>query len=222
MTPTELAFAPIVLNTCPIGQVFEVLGADRHSIGVIGLGAGTLAAYARPGAQWTFYEIDDAVERIARDARFFHYLDHCGAQCSVVIGDARLTLARSGVAHDILVLDAFSSDAIPIHLLTTEALRTYEQRLSANGVLAVHISNRHIALAPVIARLARERGLQALRRMDKTVDAARGYEASEWVVLARHGEALQGLAADTRWTKLVADARPAWTDDFSNIWSELR
>jgi hypothetical protein len=205
----------------PIGQVFEVLG-DRHSIGVIGLGAGTLAAYARPGAQWTFYEIDDAVERIARDTRFFHYLDHCGAQCSVVLGDARLTLSRSSVAHDILVLDAFSSDAIPIHLLTTDALRTYEQRLSANGVLAVHISNRHIKLAPVIARLARERGLQALRRLDKGVDPTRGYEASEWVVMARHPEALQGLSADSRWTKLVADARPAWTDDFSNIWSELR
>ena len=191
-------------------------------MGVIGLGTGTLAAYAQPGSTWTFYEIDGAVERIARDTRFFHYLDHCGAQCSVVLGDARLMLDRSHVSHDILVLDAFSSDAIPIHLLTTEALRTYEQRLSPNGVLAFHISNRHIKLAPVIARLARERGLNALTRLDKGVDAKHGYEASEWVVMARHPQALQGLSADSRWTKLVADARPAWTDDFSNIWSELR
>ena len=206
----------------PIGQVFEVLGADVPSVGVVGLGAGTLAAYARPGAQWTFYEIDGAVERIARDTRFFHYLEHCGAQCSVVLGDARLTLGRSHATHDILVLDAFSSDAIPIHLLTTEALRTYETRLSPTGVLAFHISNRHIKLAPVIARLARERGLTALTRLDKAVDAKRGNEASEWVVMARRPEALKALASDTRWTTLVADTRPAWTDDFSNIWSELR
>jgi hypothetical protein len=206
----------------PIGQVFEVLGADAGSVGVIGLGTGTLAAYARPGSQWTFYEIDGAVERIARDTRFFRYLERCGAQCSVVLGDARLTLARSNVAHDMLVLDAFSSDAIPIHLLTAEALRAYETRLSANGVLAFHISNRHIKLAPVIARLARERGLTALTRLDKRADSKRGYEASEWVVMARHPERLQSLASDTRWASLVADARPAWTDDFSNIWSELR
>jgi hypothetical protein len=208
--------------TSPIGQVFKTIGAKAGSVGVIGLGTGTLAAYAQPGSNWTFYEIDPVVERIARDTRFFHYLDHCGAQCSVVLGDARLTLARSGSAHDILVLDAFSSDAIPIHLLTTEALRGYEQRLSPNGVLAFHISNRHIKLAPVIARLARERGLTALTRLDKHVDPKRGYEASEWVVMARVPDALRDFSSDSRWTKLVADARPAWTDDFSNIWSELR
>jgi hypothetical protein len=208
--------------TSPIGQVFKTFGAKAGSVGVIGLGTGTLAAYAQPGSTWTFYEIDPVVERIARDTRFFHYLDHCGAQCSVVLGDARLTLAKSGASHDILVLDAFSSDAIPIHLLTTEALRSYEQRLSPNGVLAFHISNRHIKLAPVIARLARERGLTALTRLDKHVDPKRGYEASEWVVMARVPDALQDLSSDSRWTRLVADARPAWTDDFSNIWSELR
>jgi hypothetical protein len=206
----------------PIGQVFDTLGADATSVGVIGLGTGTLAAYAQPGARWTFYEIDAAVERIARDARYFHYLEHCGEKCSVVLGDARLTLSESGVAHDILVLDAFSSDAIPIHLLTTEALRTYETRLAPNGVLAFHISNRHIKLAPVIARLARERGLTAVTRLDKAVDSKHGFEASEWVVMARRPERLQALVADTRWTPLIADARAAWTDDFSNIWSELR
>jgi hypothetical protein len=206
----------------PIGQVFETLGAEARSVGVIGLGTGTLAAYAQPGSRWTFYEIDAAVERIARDARYFHYLEHCGEKCSVVLGDARLTLAGSHVAHDLLVLDAFSSDAIPIHLLTTEALRTYETRLSENGVLAFHISNRHIKLAPVIARLAHERGLTAVTRLDKSVDSKHGFEASEWVVMARRPERLHALVADARWTPLVADARPAWTDDFSNIWTELR
>ena len=209
-------------RTSPIGQVFATLGGNAVSVGVIGLGTGTLAAYAQPGARWTFYEIDAAVERIARDSRFFHYLEHCGAQCSVVLGDARLTLGGSQAAHDILVLDAFSSDAIPVHLLTTEALRAYETRLSESGVLAFHISNRHIKLAPVIARLARERGLTAVTRLDKGVDAKNGFEASEWVVMARRPARLEALVADARWKPLVADARPAWTDDFSNIWTELR
>jgi hypothetical protein len=207
----------------PIGQLFKHFGADARSVGVIGLGTGTLGAYAQPGSQWTFYEIDAAVERIARDARFFHYLERCAADCSVVLGDARLTLSRSSVAHDILVLDAFSSDAIPIHLLTMEALRTYEARLSENGVLALHISNRHINLAPVVARLARDRGLTALLRRDMFSDAKNGFESSEWVVMARRPDRLKPLARDTtRWRPLVADARPAWTDDFSNIWTELR
>ena len=117
------------------------------------------------------------------------------------------TLAESQVAHDVLVLDAFSSDAIPIHLLTTEALRTYETRLSENGVLAFHISNRHIKLAPAIARLARERGLTAVTCLDKGVDFKHGFEASEWVVMSRRPERLQALVADTRWTSLIADAR---------------
>jgi hypothetical protein len=198
----------------PIGNVFAMVGADAQSVGVIGLGTGTLAAYAQPGSRWTFYE--------TRDTRYFHYLERCGRQCTVVLGDARLTLAGSQVSHDVLVLDAFSSDAIPIHLLTTEALRTYEARLSQDGVLAFHISNRHIKLAPVIARLARERGLTAFTRFDKTVDSKNGFEGSEWVVMARRPERLQQIAADTNWSPLVADARPAWTDDFSNIWTELR
>jgi spermidine synthase len=207
----------------PIGQLFKQLGAEVRSVGVIGLGTGTLAAYAQSGSQWTFYEIDGAVERIARDTQFFHYLERCGAKCSVVLGDARLTLARSRVAHDLLVLDAFSSDAIPVHLLTMEALRVYEARLSENGVLALHISNRHIDLAPVAARLARDQGLTALMRQDGFSDSKNGFEASEWVVMARSPERLKQLARDTtRWKPLVADSRPAWTDDFSNIWTELR
>jgi hypothetical protein len=206
----------------PIGQVLATLGTDAESVGVIGLGTGTLAAYVQPGSRWTFYEIDGAVERIARDARYFHYLERCGEQCSVVLGDARLTLAASDATHDIFVLDAFSSDAIPIHLLTTEALHTYETRLASDGVLAFHISNRHIKLAPVIARLARERGLTAFTRLDGAVDEKNGFEASQWVVMARRPERLQALAADTRWAALKADTRPAWTDDFSNIWTELR
>jgi spermidine synthase len=206
----------------PIGQVFEMRGAEARSVGVIGLGIGTLAAYVQPGASWSFYEIDAAVETIARDARYFHYLDRCGSQCSVIIGDARLSLAERDVVHDVLVLDAFSSDAIPLHLLTTEALQMYESRLASDGLLVFHISNRHIGLRPVIARLASERGLTAIARFDPEADAARGYAASEWVVMARRASALGFLSRDSKWKRLEADGKRAWTDDFSNVWTELR
>ena len=206
----------------PIGQVFGTLGAAARSVGVIGLGAGTLAAYAQPGASWSFYEIDEAVERIARDTRFFHYLDRCGPRCSVILGDARLSLAQRDVLHDVLVLDAFSSDSIPMHLLTTEALQTYESRLATDGILAFHISNRHIRLQPVVARLARDRGLTALVQFDSAFDTKRGHSASEWVVMARQAATLERFSRDSRWKKVQADAGTAWSDDFSNIWTELR
>jgi hypothetical protein len=206
----------------PIGQVFETLGPGARSVGVIGLGAGTLAAYVQPGASWSFYEIDPAMERIARDARYFHYLDRCGSQCSVILGDARLTLAQREASHSVLVLDAFSSDAIPMHLLTTEALQTYESRLASDGILAFHISNRHIRLRPVVARLARDRGLTALAQIDSFVDMKLGYAASEWVLMARNPAALERFRRDSRWVPLEADTRRAWSDDFSNIWTELR
>ncbi len=206
----------------PIGQVFATFGSTARSVGVVGLGAGTLAAYVQPGDSWRFYEIDEAVERIARDTRFFRYLDRCGAQCSVIFGDARLTLAQNTVMHDVLVLDAFSSDSIPMHLLTTEALQTYQSRLTADGVLALHISNRHIRLRPVVARLARDTGLTALVRFDPLAETAKGYQASDWVVMARNASTLHHLSQDSRWKPLQADERLAWSDDFSNIWTELR
>jgi hypothetical protein len=124
--------------------------------------------------------------------------------------------------HDILVLDAFSSDSIPMHLLTIEALRTYQSRLTADGVLALHISNRHIRLRPVVARLARDSGLTALARFDPSAGIAKGHQASDWVVMARHASTLDRLLQDSRWKPLQADDRLAWSDDFSNIWTELR
>ena len=146
----------------PIGQAFAGLPAvaGRRDIAVVGLGVGTLASYRTPGQQWTFYEIDPEVERIARTDAYFTYLRSCGDGCRVVLGDARLSLARAPLhGYGLIVLDAFSSDAIPIHLMTTEALGLYLSRLAPAGVLAFHITNRHLTLAPVLARLALSHGL---------------------------------------------------------------
>lgn len=207
----------------PIGQLLAALAGplERGHIGAIGLGTGSLAAYATPDQRWTFYEIDPAVVRIADDPRFFTYLHHATAGIGVVQGDARLALnAAAPGSHDLLILDAFSSDAIPVHLLTREALVVYLQALTPGGVLAFHISNRHLALLPVLARLAAEQNLAVLAQLDTEApqDTAPGKTASQWVVMARSGDELQPLASDPRWVRPdVNHDEPVWTDDFSNI-----
>lgn len=208
----------------PIGNLFASRNASQpDSVGVVGLGVGSLAAYAQPGSQWSFYEIDPAVARIATDVRFFRYLNECGSACAIVLGDARLSLETRTTSHDVLVLDAFSSDAIPIHLITVEALRVYLSRLNSGGVLAVHISNRHLDLRPVVARLARDQQLFAIGRNDAVPREAQDrYSSSSWVMMARRPQDLGSLATDAGWTTLTADSKPAWTDDFSNIWTVIK
>jgi hypothetical protein len=154
----------------PFGQAITAVSNVRRpeQVAVIGLGVGTLAAYAQPGQQWTFYEIDQAVEDIARHASHFNFLERCGGGCRVVIGDARLSLARhDGPAYDVLVLDAFSSDSIPVHLLTSEALTLYRQHLHPDGLILFHISNRHLNLSPIVGRLAEKHGLYAVMDFDR-------------------------------------------------------
>jgi hypothetical protein len=206
----------------PIADVLRGFDRAGRSIGVVGLGVGSLAAYARPGDRWTFYELDPAVERIARDARFFQFLQGCPA-CAIEIGDARVSLTASRAVHDLLVMDAFSSDAVPVHLLTKEAIAIYGARLAVDGVLAFHVSNRHVELRPVLARLARDLRWSAAARFDPAEGGAqRGYSASDWVVLGRDSGALAKLLASSGWNSLTADDAPAWTDDFSNLWNALR
>jgi hypothetical protein len=208
----------------PIGQVFtEFSGARaKRTVGVTGLGAGTLASYGEPGQQWTFYEIDPTVREIATNDHYFTYLRDCRANWQIVMGDARLKLQDADdKKYGILVLDAFSSDSVPIHLLTREALELYLRKLSDDGVLAVHISNRHLELQPVLGNLARELGLVGLHQAD--IDAEKrspGLLASKWVVLARRSEDLGSLAKDERWKPIATDPKVGvWTDDYSNLLS---
>ena len=204
------------------------LFGNHARIGVVGLGTGTLACFRKPGQRWTFYEIDPAVLQLSRD-RTFTYLDDCAPDAKVVIGDARLKLAEAPPdTFDVLVIDAFTSDAIPLHLLTDEAFGVYLRALSPQGVLVVHISNRFIELEPVLSALARNRGLAAASRHDNPADRTR-YTPSTWLAFAREPARLEELAAarpDAPWEELAKPAPKAWTDDHASIlpyirWSHL-
>src|SRR5262249_49944676 len=151
----------------------------------VGLGVGSLAAYVNRSQRWTFYEIDPAVERIARDERYFNFLEGCGVRCQVVLGDARLSLLRSDATFDVIVLDAFSSDSIPMHLVTREAFALYLQRLRPGGLLLFHISNRYLRLGNILGRLAGDSGLKAYEQAEHVSDrsaVAEGHTDSDWVV----------------------------------------
>ncbi|HYN82828.1 MAG TPA: fused MFS/spermidine synthase [Gemmatimonadaceae bacterium] len=210
----------------PVGQLFAGFwgGLPNNQVGAVGLGAGSVICYSKPGEEWTFFEIDPLVERISRNPKYFTFLKDCGkVQPKVVIGDARLTLARQPEKRfGLLIVDAFSSDAIPIHLLTREAFRVYERVLHERGLLFVHISNQRLDLEPVVAALAADAGMVALLNdyaPHKDGDRDLDYSA-DWVVLARRIEDLGPLAKDERWRPLKRGGftRP-WTDDYSDILS---
>jgi hypothetical protein len=211
--------------TGPFGDAWRSLpGARGRAIAVVGLGVGTLATYAAPDQRWTFFEIDPAIERIARTSSSFTFLDRCGERCRVIVGDARLSLARMPErAYDLLILDAFSSDSIPVHLMTREAVSLYRSRLAPGGALVMHISNRHLRLAPIVARLAADSGLYAAERLEAGGSGwAEGTSGSHWIVLAQNASDVTPLVAADGWAPLQPSAStPLWTDDFSNILSVL-
>ncbi len=210
----------------PLGAAMKSLApAPGRRVAVVGLGSGTLAAYARPGESWTYYEIDPAVERIARDSRYFTYLT-CAPGLQVVLGDARLSLARApDRSYDLLVLDAFSSDGIPVHLLTREAIALYRAKLRPGGAIVLHLSNRHLDLAPVVASEARDAGLVGRISFVALTKAQQAdfKAAADWVVLVEREADLGALAGDGRWRPLAkADGRRLWTDDYSNLLGVLK
>ncbi|HEX5107720.1 MAG TPA: fused MFS/spermidine synthase [Vicinamibacterales bacterium] len=212
----------------PFGQAFSalpVMSSTPH-VAVIGLGAGSLAAYAQPRQHWVFYEIDPEIERIARRPDYFTYLERCGGRCSVTIGDARLSLSRQpGVRFGLIVLDAFSSDAIPVHLVTAEAIDEYLAHLDDDGVMMFHISNRYLDLQPLLAGLGAHSGLTAFGQLQVVGGTGNdGRSSAQWVALARNPHTLEPLAHDERWKRLDTSRPPelVWTDDYSNILSVLR
>jgi spermidine synthase len=208
----------------PFGSITSALaGQTSARVAVVGLGAGATASYGVSGQEWTFYEIDPAVVRIARDSGYFSYIRDCSsAAINFVVGDGRLRLKEAPENYySLIALDAFSSDAIPLHLLTREAVGVYLSKLANGGLLAFHISNRHLDLSPVLGSIAKSYGLTALIMRDGRV-VAEGKDASIWVVLARSPEDLKPLTVNDRWETLEPpDNFRVWTDDFSNIFSVL-
>lgn len=218
------------------------LAGPNASIGIVGLGAGTLACYRKPGQHWTIFEIDPVMVDIARDPSKFTFLSDCAGDTPIVIGDARLQLANQPAGRfDVIVIDAFSSDAIPLHLLTKEAISIYARAMKPDGILLIHISNRFFGLEPVLAAEAKARGWASAIRLDPgPIGDKYAYSdlaGSNWVALTATPERLTQLTGGLRprkdsqdpgaWVPL--EARPnfeRWTDDYAStlpvlIWKNI-
>lgn len=220
----------------PTGPAGDVLGPlpswakelPPRKVGVIGLGVGSLAAYARPGDEWTFFEINPTVVEVATE--HFTYLKRAeeSAQVHVEMGDARLRLREGEHGRfDIIVLDAFSSDAVPTHLVTREAFQIYRRALRPGGLLLAHVSNDHVQLTPVIGALTGDAGMHALDRRDDDLtreEKEAGKARSEWVLISESKDSLDlVLRARKDWHPLrTPPGQSVWTDDYANVLGSLR
>jgi hypothetical protein len=216
----------------PAGQAVDALRSSNgrgsgalSPVGVIGLGAGAMACLSRKGEAWTFFEIDPAILATARDPRYFSFLADCAPDAKIVLGDGRLKLADApDASYRLLVLDAFGSDSIPVHLLTRQAFDLYLKKLQPGGLLLLHLSNRNVELLPAVARLATDRGLIGRAQFFPGQEPAEALiSPSEWAVLARNESDLGALAVDARWQSFPdASGMQVWTDDYVNILSVIR
>jgi spermidine synthase len=206
----------------PESGVGLAIGALRRStikVGVIGLGAGILASYAESGDEFRFYEINSLVETIAREQ--FTYLSDAIGKVDVVIGDGRLSLEREPNQHyDLLVVDAFSGDSIPVHLLTRQAMELYFRHLKSTGILAIHISNQHLNLAPVVGQLSRSLDKYAVL-IENPGNESRGIYRSQWVLITSAPIRSSDILRVAKNIPLSPDIR-IWTDDYSNLFQILR
>ena len=210
----------------PMGDFFK--GRVARDVAAVGLGTGSLACYAQPGQRWTYFEIDPDVLEVASDPEFFTFLSNSKAErIDHVLGDARLQLERvPDASYDVIAVDAFSSDAIPTHLMTREALELYFSKLRPGGVLTMHISNRVFDLPPVLAHTSHSLGLHAAMRDDRFLTPAQledRHGPSIWMTLAREPGDLKSLLRSGRWQRVrVKGDEHVWTDDFSNVTSVIR
>ena len=221
----ELSKEPLTYyaKSGPLGSVFRAFDAinDDWNVGLVGLGTGTTSCYAKPSQGWTYYEIDPVIEKMAKNDKYFTYLKECKPDANIILGDARLSMRNTeNNKYNLIVLDAFSSDAIPTHLLTKEAIEMYFDKLREGGMLAAHISNRYLGLEPVLANIAREKGYVALiLSTSPTADENQKIiSASQWVIVARNYEDVEPLFFEGNWRLASTDDKVGvWTDDFSNL-----
>jgi hypothetical protein len=208
----------------PMNQVIQAVRSRKGAplrTAVIGLGAGTLACQIGPGESWRFFEIDPTVIEIARDPRRFSYLSSCAPDLPVVLGDARLTFAHElDRTYDLIIVDAYSSDAIPVHLATAEAMALYKSKIAPHGVVLMHISNRHLELKSVVRGIAAANGLKTWlwSNPDEIADDANYVFTSEVAIAAENAEDIGELKWNTFWVLSPPDPSVrTWTDDYSNI-----
>jgi hypothetical protein len=208
----------------PIGKLLSALPPSVTTrAAIIGLGTGSVACYSKPGERWTFYEIDPTVERIARDPRFFTYLRVCPGDFDVVLGDARLRLPRAADRrYGLIMADAFSSDAVPVHLITREALALYRAKLREHGIVAFNVSNSYVDLEPVLGNLAHDASMACVAQQDRRSgkDGVPETDASDWVVMARHTRDLRAVASGWHDCRR-SPGTTSWTDDYSNLLGAL-
>jgi hypothetical protein len=200
-----------------VGRLLTAWGDRPIEVGAIGLGAGTIAAYGKPGDLYRFYEIDDAI--VAAAHRHFSFVADSPATVEIAIGDGRLLVQNETARrYDVLVIDAFSGDSIPVHLLTREAVALYRDRLRPGGVIALHVSNGHLDLRRVVARIAADLGLQAAWIRDGGIPGDDGVALSDWMLLATDRRVLDLPSVRSAITPLppLAGGR-TWTDDYSNV-----
>ena len=211
----------VAIHNCCLGRTGQVNGKIGRKIGVVGLGAGTIAAYGQPGDQIRFYEINPAVAPIAHN--LFTYIRDSGAQITIVDGDARASLLREPPQNfDVLVIDAFSGDAIPLHLLTTQALEIYRRQLAPGGVLAFHISNQHVDLEPEVALLAKAAGMKAMLVSSPT-NPDRGEFSATWMLLSEDPAFFNQPEVFNQSHEPHENPKVRlWTDDYSSLLPMLR
>jgi hypothetical protein len=215
-----------------IGQAITAIRARKGGpirVAVIGLGSGSLTCASQPGEDWKFFEIDQTMVDTARDPKYFSYIKNCEPDIKPVIGDARLTFAKEpdGV-YDLIIVDAYSSDAIPIHLATEEAMEIYKEKLAPDGAVVMHVSNRHLELASVVVGIADANDMKSWVFSE---DSGRDneYIFSTNVVISAREPADVGTIAlpSSQWALTDAkDDQRVWTDDYSNVlgavWRRLR
>ncbi|MGO8942449.1 MAG: spermidine synthase [Syntrophobacteraceae bacterium] len=214
----------------PIGDIFSIYNSSnlKPEVAIIGLGAGSVAFYATPKDHFVFYEIDPVVKEVASNTRFFSFLSNIKGSYEIVLGDGRLTLANAPGSHyGLIIVDAFSSDAIPIHLITKEALQLYLSKLEPNGTLVFHISNKFFDLEPLLGKLASELDLVCMAKRDFNISEedwkATLQTPSHYVILSRCGSTIQQFSDRGNWNIVSAQPNaPIWTDQYSNPMSFLK
>jgi len=207
----------------PLGEAFQAIHArhDLESVALVGLGAGTALCYSEEGESWHLFEIDPEVEWIAKDSGYFSFLKNASAKWRIQLGDARITLNREKQSSfDFLIIDAFSSDVIPAHLLTKQAFTLYLSLIREDGFIAINVSNRHLNVDRVVAAVASHLGLTIIEKTDDLLNSGRkseGTVASQWMLMQREEDESLGLLLEKGWMRPETDASYIWTDDFYDL-----